>query len=327
MKPVSQATGPERHVVIDMLLRAARKLDAWYRPVAAPERLAALRILIGAFAVAYLAVRLPNLLALYDLGGFQPVGVASLLSAPLPPAAVVAQALLALLLGLAFALGLGFRLTGPAFALALLWVLTYRNAWGMVFHTENLLVMHALALGCSPAADVWSLDARRARRRGAAPPVPSTRYGWPVRLLVLLTLGSYLVAGVAKLRLSGLSWAASDLLRNYIAYDNLRKHLLGDWYSPFGAWLVRFDWLFPPLAAGSLALELLAPLALLGPRTARVWSLLAWSFHLGVWAIMAIFFPYPLFGLAYAPLFAVERLPLFRRLRPRAPAPPPAPRA
>lgn len=315
MKPMSQETGTKRHVQKNMLLRAATKLDAWYRPVAAPERLAALRILVGGFAVAYLAIRLPNLLALYDLGGFQPVGVASLLSSPLPPAVVVAQALLALLLGLAFALGLGFRVTGPAFALALLWVLTYRNAWGMIFHTENLLVMHVLALGCSPAGDVWSLDARRARRRGAAPPVPSARYGWPVRLLVLLTLGSYLVAGVAKLRLSGLGWAASDLLRNYIAYDNLRKHLLGDWYSPLGGWLVRFDWLFPPLAAGSLLLELLAPLALLGPRTARVWSLLAWSFHLGVWAIMAIFFPYPLLGLAYAPLFAVERLPLFRRLQ------------
>ena len=46
----------------------------------------------------------------------------------------------------------------------------------------------------------------------------------------------------------------------------------------------------------------------------RVWAVLAWSFHLGVWAIMAIFFPYPLLGLAFAPLFAVERLPWFRRL-------------
>lgn len=315
---MSRATGPEHHGLFDMLQRAARAVDRWYRPVAAPERLAALRLLVGGFAVAYLALRMPNLLGLHGLGGFHPVGVASILPAPLPPAAVVAQAVLALLLGLAFTLGLAFRVSGPAFALALLWVLTYRNAWGMIFHTENLLVLHTLALGCSRAGDAWSLDARRARRRRAAPPVPSTSYGWPLRLLALLTVGSYFVAGVAKLRLSGFGWATSDLLRNYIAYDNLRKHLLGDWYSPLGGWLVGYAWLFPPLATASLLLELLAPVALVGPKLARIWALLAWAFHLGVWAIMAIFFPYPLLGLAFAPLFAVERLPLFRRLaRPR----------
>lgn len=308
-------TGSKGHTLKTMLQRALLAADRWYRPVLAPERLAALRILIGGFAALYLAIRLPNLLGLHDLGGFDPPGLAALLSGPLPPALVVAQALLALALGLAFALGLCFRVTGPAFALALLWVLTYRNAWGMIFHTENLLVIHVLALGCTRAADVWSLDARRARARGLAPPVPSAIYGWPVRLLALLTVASYVIAGVAKLRLSGLGWATSDLLRNYIAYDNLRKHLLADWYSPFGAWLVRHAWIFPPLATASLLMELLAPLALLGPRIGRLWCLLAWAFHLGVWAIMAIFFPYPILGLAYAPFFAVERLPLLRRLR------------
>ena len=293
---------------------ALAAVDRWYRPAWPPERLAALRILIGSFAAAYLAIRLPNLLGLSGLGGFHPVGLAALLPAPLPPALVIAQAALALALALAFACGLWFRVSGPAFALALLWVLTYRNAWGMVFHTENLLVAHVLVLGCSRAADAWSLDARRARRRGRRLPVPSVIYGWPVRLLALLTVSTYFIAGVAKLRLSGLGWATSDLLRNYIAYDNLRKLMLGDWYSPLGAWLVGHAWVFPPLATGSLLLELFAPLALVGPRLARAWSSLLWGFHLGVWAIMAIFFPYPLFGLAFAPLFPVERLFVFRRL-------------
>jgi len=30
-------------------------------------------------------------------------------------------------------------------ALALLWTLTYRNAWGQIFPTENLLVLHVIA--------------------------------------------------------------------------------------------------------------------------------------------------------------------------------------
>jgi hypothetical protein len=158
--------GPSGHAPrASRLRRALAALDRWYRPVLPPERLAALRLLIGGFAAIYLAARLPNLLGLSELGALRPVGVTTLLPAALPAWAVTAQALLAVLLGLAFALGLFFRVTGPAFALALLWVMTYRNSFGMVFHTENLLVTHVLVLGCSRAADVWSLDARRAARR------------------------------------------------------------------------------------------------------------------------------------------------------------------
>jgi hypothetical protein len=36
----------------------------------------------------------------------------------------------------------------------------------------------------------------------------------------------------------------------------------------------------------------------------------AWSFHVGVAALMAITFPYPLVGIAFAPLLPVERLRL-----------------
>lgn len=298
-----------------MTLRgAAAAIDRWYRPALPPERLAALRILIGGFSTIYLAIRLPNLIGLAELGGFRPVGATTLLAGPLPPELVTAQALVAVALGVAFTLGWRFRATGPAFAAALLWVLTYRNSFGMVFHTENLTVIHVLGLGVSRAGDVWSLDARRAARAGRRRPEPAREYGWPVRLLALATVAAYVLAGLAKLRLSGLSWATSDLLRNYIAYDNLRKLLLGDAYSPLGAWLIGQAWIFPPLAFGSLAMELLAPLALVGPRLARGWALAAWAFHAGVLAIMAIFFPYPLFGLAFAPFFAVERLPLLRRL-------------
>lgn len=296
--------------------RLLAALDAWYRRDAPPERLAALRLLVGGFATVYLAARLAHLISFVDFAprSFAPVGVVDLLlAAPLPAALVVAPVLLAVPLAVAFTLGWRHRVTGPAFAATLLWVLSYRNSWGMIFHTENLMVVHVLVLGLTPAADAWSLDVRR------RPPPPRPRaHGWPVRLLALVTVTTYLLAGLAKLRLSGLSWATSDLLRNYIAYDNLRKLELGDAHSPLGAALVAHGWLFPPLAGASLVVELLAPAALLGPRLARAWSLAAWAFHAGVLAIMAIFFPYPLFGFAFAPLFAAERLPLWRWLRLRS---------
>jgi hypothetical protein len=47
--------------------------------------------------------------------------------------------------------------------------------------------------------------------------------------------------------------------------------------------------------------------ALVGGRIARVWAASAWCFHVGVVLLMNIWFPYPLLGVAYAPLFSVER--------------------
>ncbi len=293
-----------------------RRFDAFWRPTTPASRLAALRILVGAFALVYLTIRLPHLSTFdFDVSGFRPTGVVSLLSDPLAAPWPAVAAVAALALGIAFLLGWRFALTGPLFAAALLWVTSYRNSWGMIFHTENLMVMHVIVVSLGASADAWSLDARRRARRGLPPPEDDPRYGWPLRLAAAITIGTYVLAGIAKLRHSGLDWVSSDILRNYVAYDNLRKIELGDDYSKLGTALCRHPELFPPLAGISLAVELLAPLALLGRRVAIVWSLLAWGFHLGVLALMWIFFPYPLLGFAYAPLFSLERLPLFRRLR------------
>ena len=43
---------------------ARSRLDRWLFPPAPPERLAVLRILVGVYDVAYLAIRLPVFLAL-----------------------------------------------------------------------------------------------------------------------------------------------------------------------------------------------------------------------------------------------------------------------
>jgi hypothetical protein len=38
-----------------------------------------------------------------------------------------------------------------------------------------------------------------------------------------------------------------------------------------------------------------------------VWVGAAWLFHVSIAAVMAIAFPYPLYGVAFAPFFEVER--------------------
>jgi hypothetical protein len=302
---------------------ALARVDAALRPAAPAERLAVLRALIGAFGLVYVVARAGHLASVTRLPASQwkPVGPAQILAVPLPAAAVHVLIALAVASGIAFVLGYRFKLSGPLFAALLLWVTSYRNSWGMVFHTENLLALHLVVVGLAPAADALSLDTRRAALRKLAATAESTaapaatgdglapdpRYGGPIRLLTVLTVLTYVIAGITKLRNAGGGWVSGDVLRFYVAYDNVRKIELGDAHSPLGAALVRTGWLWRPLALASLVVELGAPLALLHARVARVWVLAAWLFHVGVLALMAIFFPYPVIGVAFAPFFAVER--------------------
>ncbi|MCA9624638.1 MAG: hypothetical protein KC731_36695 [Myxococcales bacterium] len=299
----------------------------WLAP-APPRRLATARILVGAFACLYLLLRLPHFADYAGRTVMKPVGVVGLvLREPLPATATWALALAALATGVAFTVGFFHRLTGPLFAALLLWVTTYASSFGMLFHTDNLLVLHVIVLGLAPAADALSLDARG---RPEPPEDSWDRYGWGLRLACAVTAATYLVAGATKLRVSGLDWVTSDLLRSYVAYDALRKAELGSTYSPLGAWLTGIPSVWPVLATFSLTMELGAPLALLGPRSAKIWVAAAWLFHLGVAATMAIAFFYPLSGLAFATFFPLERLAephrreevtrwFTRRMRPRRP--------
>jgi len=283
-------------------------IERWWHAPAPARRLAMLRVLVGAYAVSYLLVRFLHIISVTEMSvrQWKPVGPIMLLSGPMPSALVVPLVVLTVLLGVAFVAGWRFRITGPAFAAALLWVTSYRNSWSMVFHTDNLMVLHTIVLAASPAADAISLDARR---RGHAPDdTPHAWYGWAIRLMCAVTVTTYFIAGWSKLHNAGWGWVTSDTLQVYVAYDNLRKLELGAGYSWLGTTLAQHGWLFPPMAAVSLAVELGAPLALLHPRIGKLWAGAAWGFHVGVLVLMAIMFHYPVTGFGYAAFFRVERL-------------------
>jgi uncharacterized membrane protein YphA (DoxX/SURF4 family) len=282
-----------------------KALNDFFRPVFPAERLAAIRVGVGFFALVYLVLRSPGIIQATRQAAelFQPVGPVKLLTSPAAPAVTIAVHALSIVLALLFLVGYRFRLVAPLFAASILWTLSYRNSFGMVFHTENLMVLQVCLLSFTDAAAAYSLDARR--QPTAA---PARRFGFGVRALAIATVFAYVLAGVAKLRVTGISWAGGEILRNHVAHDNLRKLLLGDSYSPIGIWLAHHSWLFPPLAVFALVLELGAPLALLSERLGRYWAVAMWSFHFGVLLVMWIFFPFPLFGFAFAPFFPVERL-------------------
>ncbi len=287
------------------MIGALRAIDRWWLAAAPASRLAALRVLVGGFALVYVASRYPYFTSYtrFDPSTFAPVGIVSLLSAPLPAAAVHAITSLCVAAGVAFVLGWRFRWLAPVFAGLLLWTLSYRNSWGMIFHTENLLVCHVLVLAFAPSADALSLDAR-----SRAAPAPDPRHGWPIKLMCLIAVVTYMLAGIAKLRHGGAGWASGDVLRNYVATDNLRKILLGSDHSPLAIPLLASPWAFSGLAVVTLILELGAPLALLGRRIAAVWVAAVIAFHWGVLALMLIAFPYPMSGIGLACFFRPERL-------------------
>jgi hypothetical protein len=272
--------------------------------------LAALRILVGAYALVYMLVRFGHVMrtASFPVRQFAPVGPVSLLGAPLPWAVVLLATSATVVVGVAYVAGWRYRVTGPVFAALFLWTLSYRNSWSMVFHTENLLVLHIIVLGVVPAADAWSYDARRRPAPSEAESGAHFRYGWPIQLMCAITVATYFLAGFTKLQVSGVSWITSDALRYHVAHDNLRKSELGSIYSVLGAWLAGHAGIFKPLAVASLAIELLAPLALVGPRIGRAWAVSAWGFHFGVFAVMAIGFHYPLSMVAFASFFDVAAL-------------------
>jgi hypothetical protein len=284
----------------------------WFSAMPA-ARLATVRILVVAFALAYL---LFGFAAVTDVGRFgadhfAPAGLAKVLSGPLPSGLVVALAVGTLLLGVPVLLGYHYRLFAPLFALSFLWVTSYRNSWGMLFHTENLLALHLLILAAAPAADALAFDA--SRREGLS--AEGGEYGWPVRAMTWVTVVCYVLAGIAKVKLAGPAWLGGDLLRAQIAYDNLRKLELGSTYSALGAWLVRHPGPFVALSWLTFVLELGAPVALAGRRAATIWVVAAWLFHVGVLVLMAIPFFYQLSFVAYAAFFPVERAAAFARAR------------
>jgi hypothetical protein len=278
-----------------------RRLSDWWFAPAPAERLAALRILIGGYALIYVAVRLPELLgvARYGRSNFHPVGIVRLLDAPLPPSVALTIAIATCVLLAAFVAGLHYRVTAPLAAVALLWTLSYRNSWGQIFHTENVLVLHVIALALSPAAHAWAIDRRRDAEAG---------YGWAIKLLAMLTAATYVLAGIAKLRIAGVDWLDGELLRNHIAVDNLRKALLGDFIAPLAHPFLDHPGPLVVFSVMTLVIELGAPFALLDRRIGYVWALGAWGFHVGVVLMMNIWFPYPLLGIAFLPLLPAERV-------------------
>lgn len=288
--------------------------NSWFAPAPA-ARLALLRIATGLFALFYLVPRLDMYRRIpleTPASLFDPVGLAHLLQAPLDDGLHVWLLRALVLLNVLYAIGLWHRYLAPLFAITLLFVMSYRNSWSMVYHSDNAFVLHVLVLSLAPAADALSVDAWRSR--GTWWLLSGTRYGWPIRTIIATTACTYVLAAIAKVvGPLGWSWALGTSLRDQVAVDALRKEVYGGAASPLTYALYDESWLFTLLGVSSLALEFLAPLALLHRHLAWGWAIAAFGMHWGIFAVMDIRFRYCLSGaifLAYFPIETWVRAPL-----------------
>ncbi len=271
------------------------------------SRLGVNRALVGGYTAFYLLRRRRMFrdVARTDPALFSPVGPVRVLHSPLPPAVADRLGDAALVTTALFALGAGHPLTGRLHAALLTWNLSYRNSWSMIFHNDNLLVLHTIALAAGRSADAVSVDALV---RGSVP-APHPRYGWPGDLMNAGSAAAYLIAGVAKVAgESGWGWARGDGLRRQVAVDGVRKEVFGSKVSPLAHTLYPYVGLFTAMAVVSLVVELGAPLALLDRRLGRLWALGAFAMHWGILGVMGIRFRYQLSGVGFASWFDVEHV-------------------
>lgn len=289
--------------------RLLQTLDGFWFERAPAARPAILRVVIGVYVLYYLGRRYSMFMniARSDPSLFKPVGVASVLEKPVPDAVFRRVLVATYIANVAFIFGWRHRYTGPLFAGLLLWVMSYRNSWSMIYHNDNVLVLHAMILGLTPSADALSLDSLEGATT-TTDPDGDWRYGWPVKLMSTVTALTYFVAGVAKVKGPlGWKWGSGESLRGQIAVDGLRKELLGSEAAPLAYVLYNNLFLFKVLALGSLVMELAAPLALLGRRLSRFWAFGAFQMHWGIYFLMKIKFRYQLLGLIFASFFDLDR--------------------
>jgi predicted DCC family thiol-disulfide oxidoreductase YuxK len=243
-----------------------------------------------------------------DLSMFEPVGLAGWMSNPMSPDLFHVMLLSTILLNVAYILGWKYRWTGPLFALALLFLLSYRNSWTMIYHNRIALVLHVFVIGIVQAADALSWDAWQKAKVSAAKVTEHWHYGWPVKLICTATVLTYFLSGIAKISGElGWDWITGEAMRSQVAIDAIRKVLLGGSTEPLFDWLYPHTEIFLLMGIGTMIIELGAPFALAGKRIGVAWVVLTWLLHWGIFFIMGIRFRYQMSGIIFLSFFDLEK--------------------
>lgn len=158
------------------------------------------------------------------------------------------------------------------------------RSYSHLFHTGLVPLYLLVVLVLVPCADGFTL----VRRRQASRPIDAAVYGFARYTLWVVLALCYVMAGLSKLRVAGVSWASPDNLRSIIALDNLNPMQI-----EFGLGLALLgapDILWWLLGASTLVVEV-SYVAVLWSRTARALiPLLAAAMHVGIMLLQNVIF-------------------------------------
>lgn len=141
-----------------------------------------------------------------------------------------------------------------------------------VYNSGDLFLRQiGIAVALSPCGLLWSLDARRARRRGRT--IAPHRAPWGMRLLQLEVAVGYLLSGWAKAR--GETWRDGRALELALRIEDLQRARVPEWV--FG-----YPGVIDALTTATVAFEL-GFVFLVWNRHLRPWVLgVGVAFHLGI---------------------------------------------
>jgi len=166
----------------------------------------------------------------------------------------------------------------PRLAFAVAWVCYLvlaglRSSRGKVLHNDLLLLWASAPFLLAPAVvDVRDRIARR-------------RYGWPVRVAIVIVALVYLFAGYHKLRRSGLEWAYGDNMR-YVALWGPSIGSSG--WKELAQWTGEHVWVSRASGVFILGFELTFPVVVF-VRRLRVWYAVAAVFlHASTWFLLGL---------------------------------------
>jgi len=159
------------------------------------------------------------------------------------------------------------------------------RAHNYFYHPGLIPLQMALLLTLTPCGDALSLDARWGRVRLK----PEAVYRWALVLVWMPLAVDYLMAGLNKLRYSGLVWFAPDNLRGYVAGNQNRVPQPS---LDVTGWINQVpDLVWTGLALMTVVIEL-GYVSVLWSRRARwLFPLGAAGMHIGIWALLGAQFP------------------------------------
>lgn len=259
----------------------ARWTRFWFAP-SSPEPLGICRALFfGLFFLVYRRAEL-SAWASVDEVFWMPIPLFQALGLPVLSAASLEafHAVWLAALG-ASCLGLWTRASTAAAFLLGIYGIGLPHNFGKIHHLDGIVLLSMGILALSRCGDAWSLDRWRARAATAGRgPEDSGEYTWPVRLVQVLMTLAFFGAGVSKLRHAGLAWVFSDNMAMVFIQAN----------QPLSRRLAPYDVLCRIFAAGAIAAETGAPLALFNRWARRLLIPGLFFMQAGIWFVMHVRF-------------------------------------